>query len=150
MKVSLPKQFVGRWDLVSWEQRYDDGRVQLPMGEKPRGFILYTEEGDMVCMISRENRKRFEKGGQWDAPDEEKASAYNSMLSYAGRVSVEGDTITHGVEMSLFPNWEGGTQKRKFQLNPDGSLELTARLETGTPQARTAALVWRRATTQDH
>jgi 2-hydroxy-6-oxonona-2,4-dienedioate hydrolase len=144
-EMSISEQFVGRWNLVAWEQRYDDGRLQKPMGEHPRGFIRYTADGEMVVMISREDRRRFEKGGQWDAPDDEKAYAYNTMLSYAGRFSVEGDTVTHHVDMSLFPNWEGGVQKRKFELKPDGTLELTARLEAGTPEARTAALVWRRA-----
>lgn len=144
-EMSISEQFVGRWNLVAWEQRYDDGRLQKPMGEHPRGFIRYTADGEMVVMISREDRRRFEKGGQWDAPDDEKAYAYNTMLSYAGRFSVEGDTVTHHVDMSLFPKWEGGVQKRKFELKPDGTLELTARLEAGTPEARTAALVWRRA-----
>lgn len=143
--MNLSDQFVGRWNLIAWEQRYDDGRLQKPMGERPRGFIRYTADGEMVVMISSEDRKRFEKGGQWDAPDAEKAYAYNTMLSYAGRFSVDDDTVTHHVDMSLFPNWEGGTQKRKFALKADGTLELTARLEAGTPEARTAALVWCRA-----
>lgn len=147
--MNQAEQFIGRWNLVAWEQRYDDGRIQKPMGEQACGFIRYTADGEMIVMISREDRKRFEKGGQWDAPDDEKAMAYNTMLSYAGRFSVDGDTVTHHVDMSLFPNWEGGTQKRKFQMKPDGTLELTARLEDGTPQARTAALVWRRALPQD-
>ncbi len=143
--MSITDQFIGRWNLVAWEQRYDDGRLHKPMGEHPRGFIRYSADGEMVVMISREGRQRFEKGGQWDAPDDEKAGAYNSMLSYAGRFSVDGDTVTHHVDMSLFPNWEGGTQKRKFALKPDGTLELTGRMEEGSPEARTAALVWRRA-----
>ena len=58
---------------------------------------------------------------------------------------VEGDTVTHAVDLSLFPNWQGGQQKRRFALRADGMLELTARLEEGTSEARTARLVWRRA-----
>ncbi|MNR06565.1 hypothetical protein D3C85_1226390 [compost metagenome] len=45
---------------------------------------------------------------------------------------------------SLFPNWEGGSQKRVAIFNGD-TLELTARLEEGTAEARTAKLSWRRA-----
>jgi hypothetical protein len=33
--MSISEQFVGRWNLVAWEQRYDDGRLQKPMGEHP-------------------------------------------------------------------------------------------------------------------
>ncbi|WP_020655771.1 alpha/beta fold hydrolase [Massilia niastensis] len=134
----------GRWDIVSWEQLYDDGRRELPLGEQPSGFIRYLPDGDMVCMISRADRKPFAQGGQWHAPVEDKARAYDSMLSYAGRYHVEGDTITHSVEASLFPNWIGGVQKRRWALQDDGTLVLQARLEDDTPQARTARLAWRR------
>jgi hypothetical protein len=134
---------VGRWDIISWEQLYDDGRRELPLGESPSGFIRYLADGDMVCMISRAERQRFE-GGQWNAPDAEKARAYDSMLSYCGRYEVDGDIITHRVEASLFPNWIGGAQKRRCEVQADGTLALLARLEENTPQARTARLVWRR------
>ncbi|MCY1306676.1 Lipocalin-like domain protein [compost metagenome] len=57
---------------------------------------------------------------------------------------MQGDTVLHHVRHSLFPNWEGGTQRRVAQL--DGNvLALTARLEEGTSEARTARLVWRRS-----
>jgi len=140
---------VGRWDILSWEQRYDDGRRELPMGEKLDGFIRYLPDGDMICMLYKSDRKRFEKGGQWNAPDDEKAGAYNSMLSYAGRYAVNGDVVTHFVEASLFPNWVGGEQKRRIEVQPDGTVALLARLEEGTAQARTARLVWRRHAQQN-
>lgn len=142
--MSHSLNLVGRWDIVSWEQVYDDGRSELPLGEHLSGFIRYLPDGDMVCMISRADRKRFEHGGQWNAPAAEKAGAYDSMLSYAGRYQVDGEVVTHRVEASLFPNWIGGEQKRRAQLQPDGTLALLARLEENTPQARTARLVWRR------
>lgn len=61
------------------------------------------------------------------------------MLSHSGRWRIDGDVITHE-----FTSGKGGEQKRRFQLQPDGTIALTARLEEGTPQARTARLVWRR------
>lgn len=135
---------VGRWEILSWEQRFDDGRVELPMGELLQGFIQYTEGGHMACMIARVERATFESGGQWNANDSEKATAYSSMLAYGGRYEVNDDVITHRVDISLFPNWVGGAQKRRFEVNADGTLTLSARLEEGTPQARSARLVWRR------
>ena len=135
---------VGRWDILAWEQRYDDGRVQQPMGEQLNGFMRYTAEGDMICMINRADRAAFATGGQWDASDAEKAGAYQSMLAYAGTWQLDGDQITHHVDISLFPNWKDGAQKRRLELQDDGTLAITARLEDGTPQARTAVLLWRR------
>ena len=134
----------GRWELVTFAQNYDDGRQVLPMGEAPQGIIQYTEDGFMSCQISRANRAPFTTGGQWNASDAEKAGAYNSMMSYAGRYDVEGNTVTHYVALSLFPNWIGGQQKRSFSLDEQGQLSLTARLEENTSEARTALLLWKR------
>ncbi|MFJ9381251.1 lipocalin-like domain-containing protein [Streptomyces sp. NPDC101455] len=139
---------VGRWDIVSWEQVYDDGRVQLPLGSRLNGFIRYTSDGDMACLITKAERAPFRTGGQWDADDAEKATAYGSMLAYAGSWSLDvdgdGPVVTHKVDMSLFPNWVGGQQRRRISLQPDGSITLEARLEDGTSEARTARLAWRR------
>ncbi|MNO63277.1 hypothetical protein D3C76_539800 [compost metagenome] len=133
----------GRWDILAWEQLYDDGRVVHPMGVELEGFIEYGPQG-MFCVIAKKGRAQFSSGGQWSANDAEKAGAYGSYLTYAGGYEVQGDTVLHHVRHSLFPNWEGGTQRRVAQL--DGEvLALTARLEEGTGEARTARLVWRRS-----
>lgn len=133
----------GRWNILSWEQLYDDGRVVHPMGKELEGFIEYSPYG-MFCAIAKKNREHFTTGGQWSASDAEKAAAYGSYLTYAGPYDVEGDTVQHHVRHSLFPNWEGGSQRRKAVLE-GGVLSLTARLEEGTSEARTARLVWTRA-----
>lgn len=135
---------LGRWNIISWLQLYDDGRQTAPLGEKLQGFIRYLEDGDMICMIARADRSNFVTGGQWDASDEEKGAAYNSMLAYAGRYRIEGNTIVHMVEHSLFPNWIGGEQRRLVRMTGD-DLFIEARLEEGTPQARTAQLRWVKA-----
>lgn len=132
----------GRWSILAWEQLYDDGRVVLPMGTELEGFIEYSAFG-MFCVVARKGRKAFSSGGQWSAADAEKAAAYNGYLTYAGDYEVEGNIITHKVHHSLFPNWVGGSQHRRAELDGD-ILSLSARLEEGTPEARTARLVWQR------
>lgn len=132
----------GRWEILAWEQLYDDGRVVHPMGVELEGFIEYGPHG-MFCVVARKNREPFHSGGQWSASDAEKAAAYGSYLTYAGGYEVQGDTVLHHVRHSLFPNWEGGSQRRIAQLEGD-VLALSARLEEGTPEARTARLLWRR------
>lgn len=143
--MSITQGLIGRWIIVSWEQQYADGRLERPMGEQPEGFIVYASDGAMACMISRKDRSRFVTGGQWNASDEEKARAYDSMLAYAGRYRTDGEIIVHMVDISMFPNWKGGEQKRELSFQPDGTIALTARLEQGTPEARVSRLVWRRA-----
>jgi len=145
MSAISPETLIGRWNIVAWEQLYHDGRRQLPLGEHLEGFIRYVEDGDMICMIARADQKPFETGGQWNASVDERAGAYSSMLAYAGRWSIDGGTVTHSVNISLFPGWKGGEQKRHVRLEGD-MLFIEAHLEQGTPEARTARLTWRRAT----
>jgi hypothetical protein len=132
----------GRWSVLSWEQLYDDGRVVLPMGEELEGFIEYSDYG-MFCVVSKKGRKQFTTGGQWNAEDAEKAEAYSSYLTYAGGYDVEGNTISHHVKYSIFPNWEGVTQYRTAVLEGDLLSLTTARLEAGTSEARVSKLTFR-------
>lgn len=144
--MTSASDIVGRWDIVSWLQLFDDGRRQAPMGEHLHGFIRYMPDGDMICMIAKKDRPNFTSGGQWNAEDREKAAAYDSVLAYAGRYRVEGDTVIHEVETSLFPNWIGSEQRRQVRIENNELLYIEARLEQDTPQARTAQLLWRRVT----
>lgn len=134
----------GRWQIVAWEQVYDDGRRTYPMGQQVEGFIQYDPDGRMMCMLCRGDRQNFSTGGQWNASLEEQAAAYSSMLAYAGTYSFGGDTVSHHVELSAFPNWKGGIQKRRIETMDAGRLALVARLEEGSSEARTARLIWTR------
>lgn len=142
-QTAEPGAILGYWQIEAWEQRYDDGRVKFPMGEALDGFIRYDADGRMACMIARRDRARL-SGGQFTSPDGEKIAAYDGFFAYAGTYTLEGGRVVHHVAMSLFPNWEGGDQPRRFALAEDGRLHITARLEEGTSEARTAALIWSR------
>ena len=133
----------GRWNIVSWRQDYDDGRAVLPFGETVEGFLEYR--GDrFVVMLAKGDRPHFTTGGQWDASDEEKARAYETGLFYAGTFRVEGDLMIHMVEIASVPAWTGSIQKRRLNLDSE-TLQLSARIEDGTPMARTAVLNWRKS-----
>jgi hypothetical protein len=142
-----PELLLGTWNIISWEQRYDDGRVTYPLGKALDGFIAYDRHGRMSCMMAKADMVPFESGGQWNASEAERARAYSSFMSYAGRYSINGDVVTHHVEISLFPNWKNNQQKRRVKLLRDHAgdmLEIIARLEDGTSEARSAVLTWKR------
>jgi hypothetical protein len=132
----------GWWELVSWKQNYDDGREVVPLGENPLGRLTYSSTGDFSVIISRPDRLPFSSGQQWSASTQEKAEAYEGMLAYFGKYDFDGETMSHHVEVSLYPNWVGHTQIRTANIE-NGVLRLTARLEESTSEARTAELVWR-------
>ena len=139
------QEVIGRWQIVAWEQIYDDGRRLYPMGQQVEGFIQYDANCRMMCMLCRGDRQNFSTGGQWNASQEEMAAAYGSMLAYAGTYTAANGSVKHYVELSAFPNWKGGVQNRHIETLDAGRLVLAARLEDGTSEARTARLVWKRA-----
>ncbi len=145
MQNITQKDIEGLWDLLSMEQRYDDGRVIYPFGRSVEGRIYYGADKSMFCAIQKRGRTPFITGKQWTADDTEKARAYNDYLTYCGRYEMDGDTAIHHIEISLYPDWIGNQQVRKIRL-VDGKLHIAARLEDNTPEARTSLLIWERAT----
>jgi hypothetical protein len=135
-------KLLGRWRIVEWVQRYDDGRRIYPLGRNLQGFLQYDADR-MFCFVCSGERKNL-SGGQWTAPDAEKAAAYASCLAYAGTYEISGTDILHKVDQSLYPNWVGTVQRRGACLTDDGKISLTARLEEHTADARTAELIWQR------
>lgn len=140
----MEKSLQGRWNIVSWRQEYDDGRMSYPFGEQLTGFIEYGEK-NMFCVVSRVPRSKFSSGGQWDAVDAEKARAYGEYLTYTGQYRFDGEFVTHQIELCIFPNWQGTSQRRRVRWDGDNRITLIARVEEGTPEARTATLTWQRA-----
>jgi hypothetical protein len=143
----LRTNLIGAWVLHSYEARSIDGSdVTYPLGVNPRGIIMYTPDGYMSAQLMRSGRPRFSGDDMQLAPEHELAAAASGYLTYAGPYSVVGDgLIAHHVEVSLLPNWIGGTQYRTAHLS--GSV-----LELGPPepllidgQHRNLRLVWHRA-----
>ena len=132
----------GRWEILRWEQVYDDGRIVHPMGVQLEGFIEYGPHG-MFCAVGRKDRKHFRTGGQWSADDTEKAAAYDSYLTYAGDYEVNGREVTHKVRHSLFPNWVGQDLQRRVEL-AGNRLTLTTLPMVIAGRTFTGKLVWAR------
>jgi hypothetical protein len=135
-------KLLGRWRIVEWVQRYDDGRRIYPYGTNPQGFIQYDAER-MFCFVCSGERAKL-SGGQWTAPDADKAAAYTSCFAYSGTYEVSGSEILHKVDLSLYPNWVGTVQRRSATFIDDGRIALSARMEENTADARTAELIWQR------
>jgi hypothetical protein len=134
---------VGTWRLVSLESRTADGQVSYPWGTDAVGYIIYNEDGYMSVAIMGSNRSEFASGDIKGGSTEEKAAAADTYISYCGRYEVQGDTVIHHIELSLFPNWVGVDQKRALQFDGNRLLLSTPPiLVEGTE--RTSHLIWER------
>lgn len=134
---------VGTWKLVSLESRTADGKVSYPLGKDLLGYIMYNKDGYMFVAIMSANRLEFASGDILGGTTEEKVAAADTYVSYCGKYDVQGDTVTHHIELSFFPNWVGVDQKRIMVLDGDRlSLSTPPILVEGIEQ--TQHLIWER------
>lgn len=113
-------QLVGGWRLRSWVALGDDGSETFPMGETPTGLLAYTAGGTMVALMAPADRLPFASDDLTGGTPDEQARGFSTFVAYAGRYRIEGDAIIHTVETSLFPNWVGTVQRRRWMLSDDG------------------------------
>jgi hypothetical protein len=116
---------VGTWRMKAWETRADDGRVVTrPLGELPIGYLTYTADGRMAVTGMASARPKLGGGvlmsGLANASPEAKAAALDTYLSYCGAYSVEGDRVTHHIEVSWWPDLSGTDIVRIFSVSGCG------------------------------
>jgi hypothetical protein len=125
--VTGAARLVGGWRLRSWVSITDDGEEAHPMGDMPDGLLTYTADGTMVGIMGPNDRPRLSTDDVTGGTPEERAAAFATFIAYGGRFAVDGDAVIHTVETSLFPNWIGTEQRRRFAISEDGrTLTLTS------------------------
>lgn len=134
---------VGTWRLISWEIRSANGQISYPLGKDAVGYIMYNQDGYMSVAISRPNRQKFAAEDLLGGSTEEKAQAASTYVSYCGQYKFHGDTVSHYVDLSLFPNWAGVEQERLVELRENRLTLSTRPMLLGGIQ-QTAHLVWER------
>jgi len=143
-KKKISEALVGTWACHRWTMRYEDGRVTRPFGLRPNGFILYTADGFMTATIMAAGRKRFRAKNPRDASEAERAKAFDSYFSYAGRWRLRGSRIEHEVRVALNPGLVGTSQWREVLL--EGSRLTLAAVEKTANGTRRHEIEWRRPT----
>ena len=141
--MSDAEQLVGRWRLVSWTAVDGEGRVAHPMGDRPDGVGVYLPDGWMAVQVAATDRPAPSGSDAFAVPEPEQARAFATYLAYAGRYAVRGDTVVHRVEMSLYPQWVGTEQVRRYRFD-DGELVLRPPPVESHGRVVTHELRWRR------
>lgn len=137
---------VGGWRLVSFENHDGDGRVRLPYGPDPVGYILYTADGRMSATIMRGERTPIAGEPRRGEGSAQKARAFEEYLSYAGRYTFLGDRVIHHVEVALWPSWVGADLLRLATF--DGArLILRTQPSENEARSRTTIIIWERVAT---
>jgi len=136
------EKFVGTWKLISYETRFEDGRVEYPMGKDAVGRVIYTTEGYMSGHLMRKRET-----GEFDTNNvqSEVLNKINDHLSYTGRFEVRENTVVHFADISVFPSWVDSEQVRIFEFEGDRLKLSTGPLKI-SGETQSAHLIWERVT----
>jgi hypothetical protein len=140
---SIRKRLIGTWRLVAVETEDISTGEKFPAwGDNPAGFINYAPDGRMMVINVRSDRKK-PAGAVPSAA--EAADLFMSMLAYAGTYTIDGNEVTHHIEISWNEAWSGSHQVRIARF--DGNrVHLSTRpspdLASGRMSVRT--MTWER------
>ena len=132
--------FIGTWKLIDYSFLHEDGPVEKPWGDHVVGYLLYSAEGYMSGNLSPAGRRH-----NIEKPENGKATRKRDYIAYAGPYTVEGDTVTHHVEVSLFPNWLGTAQLRYHERLGDKLILRTPPITAGN-NVVAVQLIWQKVT----
>ena len=137
---------VGRWELISVKAESSKGDVMYPLGEDPFGVLIYDANGYMYVLLMRRGRSKFISDDPMNGTFEELKEAFEGFEAYCGtyELDIENGKVTHHVEGTRYPNWEGTDQQRFFELSGDRLFIKTVPLQSlGTEWV--ISLTWDRA-----
>ena len=113
-------------------------------GPRPSGIIHYGADGRMMALITHDGRQRLSGLDRQDATEHESAVAYKAGIGYAGSYNLDGNWITHHVDVSTYPNWIGARLRREVRLLDD-AVELLTAAQPQNGVETVIKLVWQRA-----
>jgi len=118
---------LGAWRLESAVEVFDDGERRDEFGPNPDGFLCYNPAGIVSATLGDSARPPVSAGDPQGGTDEDYQKMARRFIAYAGPFSVDvGDgTVTHHVDVALFPNWQGADQVRRVTIE-DGRLSIIA------------------------
>jgi len=105
---------VGSWRLVSWvEMDTESKSAHNVFGDNPTGMITYTPDGRMSVFII--DPKRTKPAGP-KTTDAEAVELYRTIIAYSGSYSIDGNKVTHKIEVSWNQAWTGTNQQRFVEV----------------------------------
>jgi hypothetical protein len=105
----------GTWRLVTFTlQVVATGEKTDAFGKAPRGFLSYGRDGRMSALLVKDERPKPTDLAK--VTNEERGELFKTMIAYGGTFSVDGNVVTHKVDISWNENWTGTSQVRNIKL----------------------------------
>ena len=115
---------VGAWRFVSAEEVFADGERRAQFGPQADGYLSYSPNGIVTAVLGSTTRPPSGAPGPESSSDAEVVAMARDFIAYGGpfTLDTETDTVTHHIDIALFPGWQGGEQVRTFTVH-DGLLQ---------------------------
>src|SRR5579875_2289448 len=110
---------VGSWKLTAWRRLVEGEDPVYPFGEDALGRLIYAQDGTMAVQMVAAGRAPIPTDDALGGMPGQRAAAYSTCLAYFGTYEVQGESVIHRVEASLFPNWSGTVQARPYTFEGD-------------------------------
>lgn len=112
---------VGAWRFVSAEEVFADGERRAQFGPNADGYLSYSANGIVTAVLGSTTRPASGGAGPESATDAEVVAMARDFIAYGGPFTLdpETDTVTHHIDIALFPGWQGGEQVRTFTVHDD-------------------------------
>ena len=138
-------QFIGVWNLVTFERTASDGTVTRPYGPAPVGRITYDKAGRMSAQLMRPGRRHASLAAANNSTDslrnascDDLKEMANGFASYFGTfdVDVASKTVIHHVKGAMLPSWAGTDLKRAREIYHASCAAWFAKTNRSTIQKR--------------
>jgi hypothetical protein len=120
-KMNKMATIEGTWTLAFADVQHPDGTRGHDYGDAPKGLLQIDHAGHYSAFIFDSSRPRFAANDKKAGTPEEFRAAALGTSSHFGTVEIDTmkGTLTFHIDGSTYPNWEGTTQMRSYQLSGD-------------------------------
>jgi Lipocalin-like domain len=109
------QHILGTWKLIAAVREEIPSGIKTEfLGSTPIGYIHYGADGRMLVLTVASERR---KPAGSKATSAEVEALFRSMTSYGGTYTIDGNEITHHVDVSWNESWTGTEQKRIARFN---------------------------------
>lgn len=111
----------GTWTLDFADVKHPDGTRTHDFGDAPTGMLQIDHAGHYSLFIFNSSRPRFAANDRNAGTPSELRAAFLGTSSHFGTVAIDPlkGTLTFHIEGATYPNWEGTTQVRSYELSGD-------------------------------
>lgn len=95
-------------DIETYHDLREGRLVEGPLGEHPKGMLIYSPDGHMAVNMMRTSGAPVQPGT-------------HSYMGYAGTWCLDGDHAIHTILITPTTCWIGTDQTRDIELSADGN-----------------------------